>query len=48
MHTKCTSHNNVCPGEMRFIKNKDKRDKIIRKSETELKDVARNLNAVRK
>ena len=34
--------------EMRFIISKDKRDKIIRRSENELKDVARDLNAVRK
>ena len=33
---------------MRFSIDKNKRDKIIRKSETELKEVADNLKAVRK
>ena len=31
--------------EMRFIISKDKRDKIIRKSENELKDVAKDLKS---
>ena len=33
---------------MRFILSKDKRDKIIKTSEKELKDVANDLNVVRK
>ena len=33
---------------MRFILSKEKRDIIIKKREKELKDVARDLNAVRK